>query len=122
MSHAIIADYNKSFLLPSNLEDWVPANHPARFIRKFIEELDLSELGFRESPGKEGRPHYSNDIKLKIWVYGYFHKIRSTRSLESACCNDLGMMWLTGMNTPDHNTLWMFWWDNKKAIKNCSKK
>lgn len=117
MSNEIKADYNQSFLLPPNLEDWVPANHPARFIRDFMDKIDLKELGFRESPGNEGRPHYSNDIKLKIWLYGYFHKIRSLRGLESACYNHLGLIWLTGRNCPDHNTLWLFFRDNRKAIK-----
>ena len=116
MSNQIKADYKKSFVLPPHLEDWVPADHPARFIRYFVELLDLSKLGFREHACKDGRSPYSNDLKLKIWLYGYFHKIRSLRGLEAACSNDLGLIWLTGMNSPDHSTLGNFWRDNKKAI------
>jgi len=117
MSHEIKADYNQQYILPPSIEDWVPDSHPARFIRDFLDNFDLSELGFKEPKGISGRPHYSNDIMLKIWLFGYFHKIRSLRGLESACYNDLGLIWLTGCNYPDHNTLWRFWCDNKSAIK-----
>jgi transposase len=121
MSHEIKADYNQSFILPPSLEDWLPDDHPARFIRYFVEQLDLSELGFREHACKDGRSPYSNDLKLKVWLYGYFHKIRSLRGLESACYNHIGMIWLTGMNRPDHSTLGNFWRDNKQAIVNLFK-
>ena len=59
MSHEIKADYEQQFLLPPSLEDWVPADHPARFVRDLIDTLDFSELGFRESKSIDGRPHYS---------------------------------------------------------------
>jgi transposase len=117
MSYEIKADYHQQFLFPPSLEDLVPSGHPARFIREFVDRLDLCELGFRESPGTEGRPHYSNDMLLKVWLYGYFHKIHSTRELEELCYRDLGVVWLTGMNYPDHNTLWRFFSNNRGAIR-----
>lgn len=74
MSQQIKADYSKTYLLPPALEDWVPANHPVRFIREFVESLDMKELGFKVDNNAEGRPYYSSDIMLKIWLYGYFNK------------------------------------------------
>ena len=117
MSRQIEADYNQTFLLPPSLEDWVGPDHPARFIRVFVEEMDLVELEVQWGEGVEGRPPYSADLLLKVWLYGYYRGIRSTRKLEMACRDEMGMLWLTGMHAPDHNTLWRFFKQNKKALR-----
>jgi transposase len=117
MVNDIRADYNQQRLFPRRLEDWVDAKHPARFIREFVESLALKKLGFREHKLITGRPPYSTELKLKIWVYGYFKKIYSTRGLENATYENVGMMWLCGEHHPDHNILWDFWDKNKKAIR-----
>jgi transposase len=117
MAQPITPDYGQQFLFPPALEDWVPADHPARFIREFVEQLDLPALGFAMPTAVEGRPPYAPSLLLKIWLYGYFHRIRSTRKLEAACCEHLSLLWLTGLIAPDHNSLWRFWRDNKKALR-----
>jgi transposase len=116
MSKQIRPDYNQQFLLPPRVEDWVPPDHPARFIREFTAQLDTAELGFRETPGDDGRPHYAPDVLLCVWLYGYFSRITSTRRLERACMENMALIWLTGNRAPDHNTLWRFFDNNKKAI------
>ena len=117
MSLEIFANHKKTFLFPVALEDFVPKDHPARFIRAFVESLDLKALGFAQRIAKEGRPSYSADLMLSIWLYGFFMKIRSSRNLEKACMDSVGMIWLTGMNYPDHNSIWRFFKKNREAIK-----
>jgi transposase len=113
----IIADYKQVFLLPPCIEDWVGPDHPARFIRDFVDSMSLKELGFRVPDSETGRPAYSADLLLKAWLYGYFSRIRSSRKLEKGCMENMGLIWLTAMHGPDHNTLWRFWRDNRKVFK-----
>jgi transposase len=117
MSYSIEANYYQQYIFPPRLEDLVSKDHPARFIRAFVDSLELEGLGFQISRGTDGRPHYSMSMKLKIWLYGYFRKIYSTRQLEEACRTDIGLLWLTGMHYPDHNTLWSFFDSNRKGIR-----
>lgn len=117
MTQPIAPDYGQQFLFPPALEDWVSADHPARFLREFVEQLDLAALGFVMPVAVEGRPPYHPSLLLKIWLYGYYHRIRSTRKLEVACREQLSLLWLSGLIQPDHNSLWRFWRDNKKALR-----
>jgi transposase/ribosomal protein L18 len=117
MAQPIAPDYGQQFLFPPALEDWVPADHPARFLREFVEQLDLPALGFAMPVAVDGRPPYHPSLLLKIWLYGYFHRIRSTRKLEVACSEHLSLLWLSGLIVPDHNSLWRFWRDNKTALR-----
>ena len=117
MAQPIAPDYGQQFLFPPALEDWVPKDHPVRFIREFVEQQDLAKLGFAMPNAMEGRPPYAPGLLLKIWLYGYHHRIRSTRKLEAACRDQLPLLWLSGMIAPDHNSLWRFWRDNKPALR-----
>src|ERR1051326_3965137 len=93
MAQPIAPDYGQQFLLPPALEDWVPKDHPVRFIREFVEQQDLAKLGFAMPISMEGRPAYAPGLLLKIWLYGYHHRIRSTRKLEEACRDQLPLLW-----------------------------
>lgn len=122
MAHLIDAEYSQEFLFPPSLEDWVGPDHPARFIREFVEAVDLRQMEVSWAKGENGRPAYAAQLLLKVWLYGYFERIRSSRRLEKACRDHLGFIWLAGMHAPDHNTLNNFFRANKKGLRNLFKK
>jgi len=121
MSQELRADYTTRFLLPPSLEDWVKPEDPARFIREFVDSLDLKQIAGKEwvkaTKDSYGRPHYAFDLLLKVWLYGYVFNIRSSRKLERACRQMMPLVWLAGMYEPDHNTLWRFWKRYREALK-----
>jgi transposase len=121
MSQELRADYTTQFLFPPALENWVGADDPARFIRAFVEGLDLEKIAGVEwaqaTEDPNGRPHYAFDLLLKVWLYGYLYNIRSSRKLERACRQMMPLVWLAGMFEPDHNTLWRFWTRYRHALK-----
>ncbi|MCP4640930.1 MAG: transposase [bacterium] len=122
MGGLIDVDYAQEFLLPPSLEDCVSPSHPARIIREFVDALDLAELGIAWASGERGRPAYAAGLLLKVWLYGYYERIRSTRKLEKACRDHIGSLWLTGMIAPDHNTLNGFFRANGKGIRQLFRK
>jgi transposase len=117
MSYAIDANYSQQWLLPPSLEDLLPAEHPARLVREFVDVLDFDELGFKTEVAETGRPRYATRMLTKVILYGYMNRLRSTRLWEKACYNDIGMLWLTGMNYPDHCSLWRCWNENRTGLQ-----
>ena len=99
-------DRRQGVLLPEFLDDYVSEENPVRVIDVFIEELDLSALGFEGVvPEATGRPAYHPGVLLKIYVYGYINQIASSRRLEREAQRNLELMWLTGRLAPDFKTI-----------------
>lgn len=118
MGHSIAADHTQVFLFPPAIEEWIPLDHPARFIREFVADLDLKKLGFKlKAVGTAGTNHYSSELLLSVWLYGYFERIRSSRKLEKALQSNLPLIWLAGLHQPDHISLWRFWAANKAPLR-----
>jgi transposase len=117
MGREMRAEYNQLLLLPRNVEEWVGATHPARMVRELVDSLDLDALGFAKHDEVDGAPYYGANLLLKVWLYGYFMRVRSSRKLEHACREQLALMWLAGQHQPDHNTLWRFFRANRTPLR-----
>jgi transposase len=104
-------------LFTTCLDDMVPADNTVRFIDQFVEELDLEKMGL-DSLAVQGRPPYNPADLLKLYIYGYMNRMRSSRILEKECHRNLEVIWLMKNLKPDHNTIARFRKTNCKAIRN----
>ena len=105
-------------LLPESVDDYVSANDPVRLLDAFVDQLDLFKLGFRTRSAKaNGRPSYAPNSMIKLLIWGYLNRCKSSRELEKACYDRLGVIWLTGKITPDHSTIADFRKSNANALQ-----
>ena len=106
-------------LLPDCIEDYIGEDNPVRVIDAFVDGLDIGKMGFmRATPNETGRPSYDPRDLLKLYVYGYFNRIRSSRRLMMECRRNVELFYLLGKLTPDFRTIADFRKDNAKALKN----
>ena len=75
-------DRRQVTLFPESLDDYIAENSPVRVIDVFIDELDISGLGFKTVAEITGRPGYHPATLLKLYIYGYLNRIQSSRRLE----------------------------------------
>ena len=116
-------DRSQIVLISSCLEEMISEDNPVRIIDLFVDSCNLEELGFSNSKlGHEGRPPYHPGDLLKLFIYGYLNRIRSSRCLERECQRNTELMWLLRQLIPDHNTIANFRKDNTKAIKKVFRK
>ena len=110
-------DRNQATLFPERIDDYVAEDSPVRVVDVFIDDLDISGLGFRTEPNATGRPSYHPKMMLKLYVYGYLNRVQSSRRLEREAQRNVELMWLTGRLAPDFKTIADFRKDNGEAIR-----
>src|SRR5438046_5919114 len=112
------APRNQVILFPESVEDYITADNSVRFIDAFVSSLDLAGLGFnRALPAETGRPAYDPGDLLRLYLYGYLNRVRSSRMLERETKVNLEVMWLLGKLASDFKTIADFRRDNLAAIK-----
>jgi len=105
-------------LMPESVDEYINEDNAVRVIDVYIDSLDLNVLGFTKSELNEtGRPPYAPQDLLKLYVYGYMNRIRSSRRLETESKRNVEVMWLLKKISPDHKTISRFRCDNSNAIK-----
>ena len=115
-----ITGYDRSqlLLLPEAVDDYVGTDNPVRFIDAFVDGLDLAVAGFgRVEPKGTGRPAYSPADLLKLYIYGYLNRVRSSRRLEAETHRNIEVIWLLRHLKPDFKTIADFRRDNRNAFR-----
>ena len=108
---------DQATLFPDRLDDFLTEDNATRVIDVFVDELDLSGLGFRLLPEATGRPGYHPAMMLKLFIYGYLNQVQSSRRLEGEAGRNIELMWLTGRLAPDFKTIADFRKSNGPAIQ-----
>jgi len=111
-------DRNQTILFPESIDEYVSNNNSVRIIDEYINQLDLKSLLFnRAVTPSMGRPPYHPGDMLKLYLYGYLNRIRSSRRLEKESTRNLEVIWLIRRLKPDFKTIADFRKDNKRALK-----
>jgi transposase len=103
-------------LFPVSIDQSIDPDNEVRVIDLFVKSLALKDFGFRTDFPENGRPAYHPSDLLKLFIYGYLNKMRSSRDLEKECGRNIEVMWLINCLRPDHNTISNFRRDIPIAI------
>jgi len=110
-------DRSQTHLFPVSIDQAIDSSSEVRLIDLFVDSMALENFGFDKQFVENGRPAYHPSDLLKLYIYGYMNKVRSSRDLEKECKRNIEVMWLLKCLQPDHNTISNFRRDNPKAIK-----
>ena len=110
-------DRHQATLFPERLDDYIGEDCAVRVIDVFIDDLDISGLGFKTEASDTGRPAYHPATMLKLYVYGYLNRVQSSRRLEREAQRNVELMWLAGRLAPDFKTIADFRKNNGEAIR-----
>ena len=118
MAHISGHDRSQTLLFPEAVDDYVGPDNPVRFIDVFVDRLDLAAAGFvGVAPKATGRPGYTPADLLKLYIYGYLNRIRSSRRLEAETHRNIEVIWLLRHLKPDFKTIADFRRDNRAAFR-----
>jgi len=118
MEHVSGTPREQITLFPEAIEDYVSLDNPVRFLDALVDGLDTVGLGFQHANLNEtGRPAYDPKDLLKLYLYGYLNRIRSSRLLERESKRNLEVLWLLKRLSPDHKTISNFRRNNAEALR-----
>ena len=108
--------YNQDqmYLLPPSIEEMIAPNHPVRIVNSVIERIDITPL-LRQYK-KQGTSSYHPKMLLKVMIYSYLKNVYSSRKIEELLKENIHMMWISGMNKPDHHTINRFRSERLKKV------
>jgi transposase len=101
-------DRGQAFLLPPSLDEWLPADHFARFVIAAVEAMDLMAFYAGYRADGYGRPAHDPSMMVALLVYAYARGKRSSRVIERGCVEDIAFRVIAANRAPDHCTIARF--------------
>jgi transposase len=118
MGYKVGADKKQMSFMPVCLDDFIPQEHICRVIEAFTATLDMVSLGFKYAECKQtGNRPFDPRTLLNLYIYGYLHRVRSSRRLQAETTRNIEVMWLLDGLTPDDKTICNFRGDNAKQLR-----
>lgn len=118
MAYIVGTDRNQVSIVTTSLDELIDIDNPVRVIDAYVDSLDIKELGFIECNGtNRGQSPYRRSDLLKMHIYGYLNKVRSSRGLEIEARRNIELMWLVNSISPDHGTIAGSVQKNKTAFR-----
>ncbi|WP_426232157.1 transposase [Pararhizobium sp. DWP3-4] len=118
MAHLFGSDRSQLLLLPEAVDDYVGSDNPVCLIEAFVDSIDLVAAGFSRVTAREtGRPGYDPADLLKLYLYGYLNRVRSSRKLEAETRRNIEVIWLLRHLKPDYRKVASFRRANCAAFK-----
>ena len=111
-------DKKQTALIPKSLDQHIPQNHICRVIHAYTQNLNMTQLGYKYAkPNQTGNKPYDPKILLNLYIYGYLHRVRSSRRLQAETTKNIEAMWLLNQLQPDDKTIANFRTNNTEALK-----
>ena len=113
----LISGFNRQQMTMICLDQEIASDAEVRLIDVFVEVLEVDKMQFKhKGESKEGRPAYASVLLLKLFVYGYLNRVRSSRQLEKQCKINVELQWLLCGLRPCHQTINTFRKDNARGL------
>jgi len=105
---------NQMYILPPSIEEMIESKHPVRIVNEVIEKINIKPLLKLYKGG--GTSSYNPKMLLKVLVYAYLKNVYSSRKIEELLKENIHMMWISGMQRPDHHTINRFRSERLKKV------
>ena len=99
---------DQPFLLPPDMREWLPADHPVWLVIAAVGQVDTSGFHAGRRTGGAGAAGYDPDMLVSVLAWAYAHRVTSSRRIEELCRTDVAFRVICGGNLPDHVTIARF--------------
>lgn len=98
---------NQTMLVPMDLRNLIPEDHPCYFIKNVVDQIDCSQANrvFADRPGEFA---YPRELLLRLILMSVFDGGLSSREIERKTRTDIAYMYLAGMQHPSYRTIARF--------------